>query len=203
MNINHTCNLFLRDIYSYDIVSCHYTILENLGIDLSNIPKDEKEFRNIKIGLLMKDNPKLIHILRSITNSTISEYILRNELKDNEIILRQYDGIITTKPLNETTERYMSLELRCIIQHMIISIDRNMYLAFDGSKEIIKGVPNTYEKIEEVYSKILHINFLNKTGIFLSMQKIKNKIIMSEDPLLFAIPINNDQNIVYLKNMEK
>jgi hypothetical protein len=199
MDINKSCNLFLRDIYSYDIVSCHYTILENLGVDLSNIPKDEKETRNIKIGLLMRDNPKLTNVLRTVTNSTISEYILRNGLKDEDIILRQYDGIITTKPLKETTDRYIPLELRRLIQHMIISIDRDMYIAFDGNKTIVKGVPNSYEKMEEIYEKVVKINFLNKTGIFSAMQRLKNEIITSEDPFLYAIPENEHSYTIYMK----
>ena len=199
MDINKNCKLFLRDIYSYDIVSCHYTILENLGVDLSDIPKEEKKTRNIKIGLLMKKNPKITNVLRTVTTSTINEYILRNDLKEDEIILRQYDGIITSRSLKGTTDRYIPLELRGMIQHMIISIDRDMYIAYDGNKTIVKGVPNSYEKLEEFYSKIVKINFLNKTGIFSSMQRLKNEMITSDDPFLYAIPIDEDRYTIYMK----
>ena len=198
MDINKNCHLFLRDLYSYDIQSCHYTILENIGADLSKIPKEEKETRNIKIGLLMKDNPKLIHVLRSVTNSTINEYILRNNIKEDDIILRQYDGIITTKLLRETTNRYIPLELRKSFQHMIISIDRNMYIAFDGVKTSVKGVPNNYEEMNGIYNRIAKINYINKSSIFSSLQKIKDDIFTEKNPILFAIP-NNDSYIVYLK----
>ena len=146
----------------------------------------------------MKDNPKLIHVLRSVTNSTINEYILRNNVKEDDIILRQYDGIITTRLLRETTNRYIPLELRKTFQHMIISIDRNMYIGFDGSKTSVKGVPNNYDAMIEVYQRIAKINYMNKSMIFTTLQKIKDDIFTAENPLLFAIP-NNDNYIVYLK----
>lgn len=199
MNINKKLPLFLRDVYSYDIVSCHYTILENLGTDLSDIPIDSKKERNIKIGLLMQKNPRMTHILRSVTNSTLSEYITRNHLKEEEIIIRQYDGIITTRPLTETTDRYIPLELRSIYQNMIISVDRDMYIAFDGMKSIVKGVPHLYEGMENIYDKICKINFMSKNAIFSSMQRIKDEILTSEDASLYAIPSTDDKSIIYLK----
>ena len=198
MKINDKTSLFLRDVYSYDIVSCHYTILENLGADLSNIPSNEKKERNIKIGLLMKDNPRMTHVLRSVTNSTLSEYITRNNLKDEEIVTRQYDGIITTRPLTETTDRYIPLELRSLYQNMIISINRDMYIAFDGMKTIVKGVPHLYEGMEDIYDKISKINFMSKSAIFSTMQNIKDEILTSEDPYLYAIPTTDDKSIIYL-----
>ncbi len=198
MKINHSSKLFLRDIYSYDIVSCHYTILENLGIDVGELNKDDKLGRNIQIGLAMKSNPKLTHVLRSVTESTISEHIRRNNLKDEEIILRQYDGIITTRPLKEKVDEYIPLELRSMIQHMIISIERDMYISFDGNKTITKGIPHNYPKMEQVYNKIARINFLNKLSIFSSMQKIKDEIMTSQDPLLYAIPVEKEKSLVFL-----
>lgn len=202
MEINKKCNLFLRDLYSYDIQSCHYTILENIGFDLTDIPKEEKLKRNIKIGNLMKMNPKLTHVLRSVTTSTINEYILRNDIKEDDIILRQYDGLILTRTLKETVDRYIPLDLREMFQYMIISIDRSMYIALTSSNIKVKGVPNSYESMNKIYRKLLNINFMNKSSIFTSLQKIKDSVLNSEDPNLFAIP-NGDQYTIYFKKYEE
>ena len=122
MNINKNCKLFMRDVYLYDISACHYTIMQNLGFDLSKIDKTNKEKRNTQIGLLMRDNPKLTTILRSTTSSLIDEYLLRNNITEDDLIIRQYDGVITKKPIKEIVNPSMPLELRSIFQVMIISL---------------------------------------------------------------------------------
>jgi len=198
MNINKNCKLFMRDLYLYDISACHYTIMENLGFDLSKIDKQNKEKRNIQIGLLMKDNPKLTSILRTTTNSLIDEYLVRNEISEDDLIIRQYDGIITKKALKESNQ-FIPLELRSIYQVMIISFNRNMYIANDGTSVVIKGVPHRYESIDNIYKEIVSINYLNKESIFRSLQNIKNKILSSDDASLYCIPTSEDKYAVFFK----
>jgi len=199
MNINKNCKLFLRDVYLYDIGACHYTIMENLGFDLSKIDKENKEKRNTQIGLLMRDNPKLTTILRTTTNSLIDEYLLRNNISEDDLIIRQYDGIITKKSLRETTDQYIPLELRSIFQVMIISINRNMYIANDGTSVVIKGVPHRYDTMDEIYKEIVSINYMNKEAIFRSLQNIKNKILSSDNAFLYCIPTSEDKYAVFFK----
>jgi len=188
----------MRDLYLYDISACHYTIMENLGFDLSKIDKQNKEKRNIQIGLLMKDNPKLTSILRTTTNSLIDEYLVRNEISEDDLIIRQYDGIITKKALKESNQ-FIPLELRSIYQVMIISFNRNMYIANDGTSVVIKGVPHRYESIDNIYKEIVSINYLNKESIFRSLQNIKNKILSSDDASLYCIPTSEDKYAVFFK----
>jgi hypothetical protein len=199
MNISKSCKLFLRDVYLYDIGACHYTIMQNLGFDLSKIDKNNKEKRNTQIGLMMRDNPKLTTILRGTTNSLIDEYLLRNEISEDDLIIRQYDGIISKKALRETTDQYIPLELRSIYQVMIISFNRSMYIATDGNTPTIKGVAHRYDAIDEVYKDIVSINYTNKEAIFKSLQNIKNKILSSEDPSLYCIPVSEDKYAVFFK----
>ena len=97
MNINENLKLVLRDVYLFDIEACHYTIMTKLGIEMPGIDRDNKLERNIYIGKMMSRNPNLTSLLRSTTRSIIDEFILRNDIKDEHIILRQYDGIIITK----------------------------------------------------------------------------------------------------------
>ena len=198
MNINKNCRLFLNNVYSYDISSCHYNILKKLNLDISNIEKEDKTKRNIQIGKMMRDNPKLTTILRSTTESLIDEYILRNKISDDNIIIRQYDGFITTKPLVLTTTQYLPIELQSIFSVFIISIDRTKFIATDGNKISLKGISHRYEEIDKIYKKILFINYANKGSVFTSLQNIKDEILSSDNPELYCIP-SEDKFHVFLK----
>lgn len=200
MNINKSCKLFLRDVQSYDISSCHYEIVKRLGYNLSKIPKDDKLKRNIQIGLMMKENPRLTNTLRSITESTISEYLVVNNIKEDDIIIRQYDGFITTKSLRETNLG-LPLDLRPLITYMLISVDRNWYITIDVNNEVsIKGVPYRYEKIDKLYEKLIKINFASKREVFKSLQKIRDEIFYSRDSSLYCIPGGERKYTIFLKN---
>lgn len=200
MKINENLNLILRDTYLYDIEACHYTILKNLGYDLTGIEKDNKLQRNIQIGQMMRKNPKLTSLLRSTTNSIIDEYILRNNIEDDDIVIRQYDGIITVKRLQETKLHQVPLDIRKHFEIFISSYDRSRYIALDSNKEVtIKGIPSRYERIDDLYKKICLINFANKLTIFSRLQQIKDDLLTSSDPWLFAIPMKNGKFNIYLK----
>jgi DNA polymerase III alpha subunit (gram-positive type) len=159
MKIN-TEKLFLRDLFLYDVASCHYNILKGLGVDLAGIDPKDKTSRNIKIGLLMKNNPNLTSVLRTVTASTIDEYLTRNNIKPEEVIIRQYDGLIVTKPLVNTGE-FLPLELRGIIQTFLSSFGKDKFIALYQNGNIsIKGVPQRYDLIDEIFTKILKIEHL-------------------------------------------
>jgi len=199
MKITDKCKLFLRDIYLYDITSCHYSILENAGFDVSFLEKDNKKKRNIQIGMLMRDNSKYTSLLHNTTNSIINEYISINKLKDEEIVTRQYDGIIVTRPLNETSLT-IKLELQSNIMIFISSFKRNSYISFDGHNASIKGVSNRYPAVDSLYHQFLSTtNFINKSSVFKQMQKLKDLFLKSDNPNLFCIPSGDDSFIVYLK----
>ncbi len=83
MNINKNCKLFLTDLYYYDIESCHYNILKRLNYDISDLTLKNKDERNIQIGLLMKKNPNIIPIIRSLTESMINEFLSENKINDD------------------------------------------------------------------------------------------------------------------------
>ena len=199
MNINKNCRLFLNNVYSYDVRSCHYNILKSLNLDISNIDKENKLTRNIQIGKLMGENPKLTTIIRSTVTSLIDEYILRNKISNDNIIVRQYDGFMTTKPLSITTDQYLPIELQTIFAVFIISLDRTKFIATDGNKISLKGIAYRYEEIDKIYKKILFINYANKSSIFTSLQNIKNEILNSSNGKLYCIPIGEDKYNVFLK----
>jgi len=203
MKINDKCQLFLRDVYLYDISSCHYSILEKSSFDVSFLEKDDKKKRNIQIGLLMKENPKFTSLLRNTTNSIINEYISINKLKDEEIVTRQYDGIIVTRPL-EVTKLNLPLDFRTHILIFISSFNRNSYISYDGKKTSIKGISNRYNAIDSLYHQFLsQTNFLNKSSVFKQLQKLKNVFLQTKNIKLFCMPSNDDNSfVVYFKEFE-
>jgi len=199
MNINKFCRLFLNNVYSYDISACHYNILKSLNYDISNIEKNDKLKRNIQIGKLMKGNPQLTNTIRSITESLIDEYILRNKLLKDDIIIRQYDGFMSLKPLKQTTDQYLPIDLQTIFSVFIISLDRTKFIATDGNKISIKGIANRYQEIDNIFKKILFINYANKNSIFVSLQNIKDEILTSQNPKLYCIPSGEEKYNIFLK----
>jgi len=206
MEINKDCKLISSDCYVYDIVACHHTILKKLGCNISQIEEKNKTERNIQIGKLMRDNPRLTSILRKTTNTLVDEFILRNNISNDEIINRSYDGIVITKPVNNLiyNEDDITLDLRDIYQKFIISLHRNSYIALNNSdKIIIKGISNRYEAMSHYYSRLLNINFLNKSSIFVSLQNIKDEIVNSDDSELFCIPIGDNKYEIYLVRYNK
>ena len=198
MEINKNCSLVLNTVYSYDISSCHMNILKRLGFNVTELQATDKVTRNIKIGLMEKENERLSNILRSITNSTINDYLNRNHINSDDLITRQYDGFISKKPLN-TLDLHLPLGLREIFDTFIISSDRKNYIALSSKGTTIKGISNRYPRMDEFYSKILKINYNNKESIFRNLQLIKDEILTSSDPYLYTIPVD-EQYIIHLNN---
>ena len=191
-----TEKLVLKDIYSYDIPSCHYSILQNMGFDLSNIPKDDKLQRNIQIGLLMKKN-EAFKILRDITESAMQQYLLLNGVSNDDILIRQYDGILLKRPLAYLPEKELSLKLQHVFTTLITTTDKDRYIAFTGNKVKIKGVSSRYSVMDTYLEMVARINFTNKITIFKKLQDIKNMIINSQDVNDFCIPYSDNSSKIY------
>lgn len=200
MEINKNCNLFLRDIYLYDIKSCHYQILKKYGFNVLGIDEKNKLKRNIQIGKLMQTNPRLTSFLRNITKNIVDEFINENKILNDEIILRQYDGLIITRALRTMTQNNITLDYRSHFQNLIISINRKSYIALDSlNNVIIKGISNRYKGIDKIYEKLIKINYVYRSSIFKSLQNIKDEFINSNDILSFCIPINKNKSTIFLK----
>ena len=200
MKINPNVKLVLRDVFLYDIEACHYTIMKKLGFDLTGVDYEDKLKRNIQIGQMMRKNPKLTSLLRNTTRSIIDEYISRNNIQDDDIILRQYDGIIITKRLTETNMHHVPLNMQKNFQIFISSIDRQKYISLDSNfKTTVKGVAFKYDEINNIYKQICRINYAKKISIFRNLQHIKDKFMTSNNPYLFGIPLSNGKVNIFLK----
>lgn len=174
--------------------------MKKLDLDLTGIELDNKLERNIQIGKMMRKNPKLTSLLRSTTKSIINEYISRNNIKEDDIILRQYDGIIITKRLTETNIHHVPLNIRKHFLIFISSIDRRTYIALDDSNQItVKGVSFRYDEMDNIYKQICKINYANKDSIFRNLQRIKDHFMKSNNAKLFGIPLSNGKTNIFLK----
>ncbi len=199
MKINQNLKLVLKDLYLYDIEACHYNIVKKMGLDISELDENDKLGRNIAIGKMMRKNPRLTSVIRNTTRSIIDEYIRRNDIKDDEIVIRQYDGMILTRGLQETNVGQLPLNRRRFYQVFIASIDRSKYISLDSTeKTSIKGIPFRYPHIDAVYQKICKLNFGKKGAIFRGLQNIKDAFLNSNDSKLFGVPLKNGKFNVFL-----
>ena len=198
MKINTQNGFIFKKCYLFDIERCHFNLLKKSNYDISNLGTEKDEI-NINIGILMRDNPELTEFLRGKTEEIINYYIEKNNLHSEDIILRQYDGIITTKFLDHTTGGFLDLPIRKTFSIFISSIDGKYYISKYTTDNIrdysFKGIAGIkkYKKMQEVYKEICNINFNNLVEIFEKLHDIQNGFINSEDPMLFAIP-NSDRS---------
>jgi hypothetical protein len=200
MKLN-TERLIVRDVFSYDIVACHYNLLEKFNYNMINIDKNDKLKRNIQIGKIMRDNESIKTRLRETTARIIDDYISFNELREEDIIIRQYDGLLTTKRLMETEKSVLPIVMQNRYDIFLISIERGMYIAFDNLKKRVKvkGVPSMYEGIQKYYEKLVRIvDIENKSRVLDNLDKLKKSFYDETDMNIFAIPVDeNDVEIMF------
>jgi len=200
MKLN-TERLIVRDVFSYDIVACHYNLLEKFHYNMTNIDKGDKLKRNIQIGKIMRDNESIKTRLRETTARIIDDYISFNELREEDIIIRQYDGLLTTKRLVDTEKSVLPIVLQNRYDIFLISIERGMYIAFDNLKKRVKvkGVPSMYEGIQKYYEKLVRIvDIVNISRVLDNLDKLKKSFYDETDMNIFAIPVDeNDVEIMF------
>lgn len=195
MNINQKCALILRDLYSYDIRAAYPTILSKQFFDFGDIDLENKEERSTFIGKKQFGNENLSSFLMSSADNLVKFYLKENNILDDEVIVVQRDGFILTKCLDNNDE-FIQMELRDMIDCMIISLDRQQYLTCSGGKIDVKGISHYYEYLNKIYEMFANLNFYNKTILFDQMDSIKQEVLNSQDKKLFMIPTDDASWIV-------
>ena len=190
--INTNTSLVLHDLYYYDIVSCYPTILKTQAYDFSNVDLNNKQERSEFIGKQQRNNVNMSSYLMESANSLVSFYLLDNDVSQDDIIMTQRDGFILTRPLAKT-DGSIKMELRRVIDFMIITLDRKKYLECSNSEIRVKGVKHLYPKIEETYKRFANLDFYNKKRLFGQMAAIKNSVFENTDKMYFAIPMDDDK----------
>jgi hypothetical protein len=193
MPINKTCNFINRDLYFYDFKSAYPRIMGGIDWDFSSVDLNDKEGRNIQIGLSQRDNENLSSYLINTVTSMVDYYIKRNGLKEEEdVIVTQRDGLITKKSLLITDE-LMKLDFRGMIQLLVITTDRKKYLSVrDDNKVEVKGVQNVYDELFIIYNRFSNLNFFDKKVLFSQLHAIRKAVFKIEDKKFFMIPFNEE-----------
>ena len=152
---------------------------------MSNINFEDKKIRNIQLGLLQKDNPKLSKYLIDSVNDLVNSYFSLNNIQYDDVILRARDGFFITKKL-EKTNHTMPIDFRGIVSKLIISADRCKYLAiYSNSNVEIKGIS---KKIVDCsfYNLFRNLNFGTKKGLLLGLENMRKSILNSENIMWFS-----------------
>jgi len=191
------------DLFHYDIEKCAFSVLKKMNININNISEDDRKERLIKIGLMMKENENLKKIVRNTITNIINNFIKENNLTEDDIILKEFDGVISRKLTTEIGE--ITPVLRKIYKVFITDIDKKMYIAIDEKRIIYaKGIPNLYDEMNQIYKMILDINFMSKKQIFSELEKIKNYFFTTSNKDLFLIPGKGSSKFyIFLKGFGK
>lgn len=185
--INKTCPLILRDLYFYDIVSAFPTILSRQFFDFGEVSLDNKGERNMFIGKKQINNPGLASFLTSSVNSLVDYYLKSNQIQDDEIIFRQKDGFILTRPLVKC-DGFIEMKLRNMLSMMIISPQRNKMIYFDEDGKLsVKGVPYHYDELDTIYNSFFNLSFYDPKILCTQLQSIKDKVLNCKDKKFYAI----------------
>lgn len=175
--ISETCPLIMRDLYYYDIVAAFPTIMGKQFYDFKDIDLENKEERSKFVGIQQINNPQLSSFLNQSVKNIIDYYIRDNELKDNDIIFRQKDGIITTTRLTNNSQ-FIELKMRNMLSLLIINTKRDCMLYYDDFGNLsVKGVSHYYKALDAIYKKIFEFNFYNIKILMQQMENLKYKVL--------------------------
>ena len=207
VKINTSCPLVLSNLFLYDFRECYWNILNRMGVDLSSIPKHDKLERNIAIGKLQSKIPNLAKYLHKTAQSMVTEFLKRNQVQEHEIIVRQRDGVILTRPLEiiELENSDIRFDKRKEIDFLIISLDRRKFLLkeFSSNKVVVKGIPHLYDSIRDYYQKYFsELNLVSKSQLCSQLHFIKESI-KSQPKSFFCIPVNNSSNSAHNNKKER
>lgn len=198
MKVNKECPLFLTDLHLYDFEACYWNILKRLDYDLDDIPFENKKERNIAIGKLQSQNPRLAQTLYRVAEDLVSEFIYRNQINEDDIIVRQRDGLISKCPLEESTlPSGIEFKKRANLSFLIISTDRRKILYEKQGHIEVKGVPFLYPEVKSYYNRFLYLNFLSKRSLCCQLQSFKDDL--EKQPVeMFCIPNEDDSVSIFL-----
>lgn len=195
MQINKSCNLIESNLFFYDFQSCYYNILKTLGWDMSEIPAENKLARNIALGKIQKGNPELSRFLIASSGNLIDFYINRNQIKENDIVVRQKDGVVLRKSLKVNDET-MPLDLRGTISKMIFNLRRTSYLSvFSDGKVSVKGIRD--KTIDTSYYTLFrNLNFSTRATLVRSLSAIRRIILNGDNPFWYTRENTKDGSFI-------
>lgn len=195
MKINESSPLFLTNLYFYDITSCYYNIAKSAYYDLAGIDETNKTERNIALGKEQIDNENFQKYLQESADAIVDYYLFNNGISKEDIIVRQRDGFIITKMLQDN-DSVMKIDFREYINFMVVSLDRKKFLYTTDSTTTVKGVSNVYTGIEKIYNMYGNLSIYNKKSLFRQLQRIKELVLSGEDLSNYIINKNGKKLLI-------
>jgi len=193
-----TDELFLKDLYFYDIKSCYAQIADSVHYKLPDVDRDNKAERNIAIGKEQIGNPGLTDFMNKSAEAIVSFYLTDNNVDLDDIVLIQRDGCILKKLLKNNSSM-MTMDLRAHYNFMIITPDRSKYMAATDDEIIVKGVANRYPALDKVYMKFKDLNFYNKKSLFKQLNGIRKLVLGNVDSNFYLIEHNKKRLLMHRK----
>lgn len=193
--MNVPSSLVYSDVYEYDFSACSYNILKNLGWNTTAINPTNKEKRNIQIGYLQRDNPRLADYIQSSMEQLIDFYLEINELSKSDVLLRQKDGIITTKRLDKIDET-MPLEFRGIISKLIFTLDRKQWLIlYQNGMVSVKGIRDKPCDVS-FYSYFQNLDFTSTQNLINGIESFRRKIYTGTTIMWYCKEFDDEHIVV-------
>ena len=192
-----------HNCFLYDIRQCSFRIIRNLGYtELYDqlIKIEDKQERVKQLGIELSKNKKLLSLVNDITISIIRRFIIENDIKDDEILLIQKDGILCTKYIDiNITENEIYPELRHVFEYVIFSADKKQMLFKEDitQKIITKGITHKSIGLDSFLTEQLYNTNLTN---FKQFNNLIYNFFMSNKLELFLIEKNKDTYFMFLKD---
>jgi len=192
--------LINSDVFEYDFSSCAYNILKNSGYDVSTIEKDDKTKRNIQIGYIQRDNPDIARYIQNSIENLVDFYLKENNIKKEDVILRQKDGIFTKKKMTNI-DCTMPIDFRGIVLKLIFDVTRKKWLLVYGKNNVVvKGITNR-PCDTSFYNMFSSIDFSNKDRCIRQLEYIRRSIYNSKNIRWFSREIEDNQLLIPVKGI--
>ena len=174
-------------------------ILQNSGWDVSSLEVEDKVKRNIQIGYLQKNNPRLSKYLHEETNRIINYYLTSNGIDRSELITLQKDGFISQKKIthNKTS---IPIDFKYGILRIIINLDRSAFLIIKDNNEVeVKGVRDKPIGID-FYNLFRFIDFNSAKAVVRSIENMRKVVFSSENIEWFSKMDENGAYVIPIKD---
>lgn len=184
-------NYIFENLYEYDFESCFYNILNNIEYDMTDIPFENKTQRNIMIGYHQRNNFLVKQFLSNSIKRLINLYIMNLKILEDDIIWKQKDGFILTKPL-EQVNITLSISYKNHISKLIKSMNKQKILILYSDNTFdLKGLSNKPIDLS-FYDLLLNIDFSNRKSVLEGCEYIRYKIYTSNNPRWFIRKSKDD-----------
>jgi hypothetical protein len=197
--------MIYNNIYEYDIESC-YPNIYSLYFNYTELQYMEKEERNIKIGLFLKDKKIMQNHIKHIIDNFIYMFMIDNNIYKKDILIRQKDGILCTKSILKKRDDILYPRLKNKYNYFISDETFKKYIGFNfkDKKCIIKGVPYKSVKLESfLYNNLKEIDLENISLTLSILRKTKKIFYNSNNKLLFAIDNDKDNYLFFIKDNQQ